>query len=191
MSSGNNHKKAFSEIHRVLIEKCKQGNRKAQFEIYRLYYKAMYNTSLRILNNRFDAEDVMQEAFLKAFENLDQFIGDVSFGAWLKKIVVNKSLDALRKKNRYFTEPLENLDKEAFSETEEGETEASPEDIRHISEEIYKLPEGYRIVLSLYLLEGYDHDEIASILGISSSTSRSQYSRAKQRLLLNLKKKKS
>ncbi|HYW95234.1 MAG TPA: RNA polymerase sigma factor [Bacteroidales bacterium] len=190
MSSGNKHK-AFSDLHRVLIDKCKKGNRKAQFEIYRLYHKAMYNTSLRIMNNRFDAEDVMQEAFLKAFENLDQFRGDVSFGAWLKKIVINKSLDTLRKNKRYLTEPLEDIDKEAFSETEEGETEAGPEDIRQISEEIYKLPEGYRIVLSLYLLEGYDHDEIASILGISASTSRSQYSRAKQRLLLNLKKKKS
>ena len=183
-----NHKR-HADIDR-LIEECRKGSRKAQNEIYRRYYRAMFNTSLRILNNRFEAEDVMQEAFLKAFENLWQFRGEVTFGAWLKRIVINRSVDALRKMNKLPTEPLEKHHNEKFSEIDNDEPEeAGPETIRRISEEIYNLPEGYRIVLSLYLLEGYDHDEIAEILGISPSTSRSQFSRAKNKLLLNLKKK--
>ncbi len=187
MKSGNHSK----DIHKALIDECKRGDRKAQFKIYRLYHMAMFNASLRILNDRFEAEDAMQEAFMKAFENLDQFSGTVSFGAWLKKIVINTSLDTLRKRKRYLTEPLEDFDAEAFPETDDAEAYVSQDDLRLIKDEIYRLPEGYRIVLSLYLLEGYDHDEIAGILGISASTSRSQYSRAKQKLLLNLKKKKN
>ncbi len=173
-----------------LIEECKKGSRKAQNEIYRRYYRAMFNASMRIVNNRFEAEDVMQEAFLKAFENMGQFRGEVTFGAWLKRIVINRSVDALRKMNKLPTEPLENHAAEKFSEINEQEyAEAGPGDIHRIKEEIFRLPEGYRIVLSLYLLEGYDHDEIGEILGISPSTSRSQYSRAKHKLLRNLKKK--
>ncbi len=149
----------------------------------------MFNTSMRIVNNHFEAEDVMQDSFLKAFENLDKFRAEVSFGAWLKKIVVNKSLDALRKNSRHQTEPFGDDDIEVLSENSEEEEGNWPANIIRSQDEIYRLPEGYRIVLSLYLLEGYDHDEIAVILGISPSTSRSQYSRAKQKLLTNLKKK--
>ena len=188
MKSNNKHK-AYNDIHRELFEACRRGSSKAQAEIYRLYYRAMFNTSLRILNDRFEAEDVMQEAFLKAFRNIENFGAKASFGAWLKKIVINTSLDALRKRKRHLTEPLDNLENEEFVENDDPEEEAGPEDIKRITDEILRLPEGYRIILSLYLLEGYDHDEISHILGISPSTSRSQYSRAKQKLLLNLKKK--
>lgn len=172
-------------IHRDLIEACKKGNKKSQFEIYSLYYKAMYNTSLRIVNNTFEAEDIMQEAFLKAFNNLNQFKAEVSFGVWLKKIVVNLSLDSLRKKKTFF-ESLHNQEVEDLYEEEmEDEVEYKMEDIRS---EINKLPDGYRIVLSLYLLEGYDHEEIGEILHISTSTSRSQYTRSRKKLAENLKK---
>ncbi len=190
MKTDNSHN-AYEDIHKTLIESCRRGDRKAQNEIYRLYYRAMFNTSLRILNNRFEAEDVMQEAFLKAFRNLDQFSSGVSFGAWLKKIVINASLDALRKRNRHRVEPLEDHDNEEFPEIAGEEVQISPEEVKRINEEIRRLPEGYRVVLTLYLLEGYDHEEIAQILDITPSTSRSQYSRAKQKLLQNLKKKKS
>jgi len=90
----------FLNLHQDLIDGCKRGDQKAQFQIYKLYYKAMYNTSLRIVNNTVEAEDIMQEAFLSAFEKIGTYSGTVSFGAWLKKIVQNRSLDVLSKKTK-------------------------------------------------------------------------------------------
>src|SRR5664279_4533758 len=90
---------AFRNLHQDLLDGCKEGDQKAQFQIYKLYYKAMYNTSLRIVNNTMEAEDIMQEAFLSAFEKIGSYSGKVSFGSWLKKIVQNRSLDYLGKKN--------------------------------------------------------------------------------------------
>ena len=149
----------------------------------------MYNTSLRIVRDPDDAEDVMQEAFLKAFSRIGTYRGEVSFGAWLKRIVVNKSLDFIR------------LRRESISLEDVGEVEDIPEENPGIIElaysadeirrAIYALPEGYRIVLSLILLEGYDHEEVSEILQISNATSRTQYHRAKKRLaelLRNLEK---
>ncbi len=172
--------------HRKLIDACKKGDRKAQFELYRLYSSAMYNTTLRIVRDPDDSEDVMQEAFLKAFSRISTYRGKVSFGAWLKRIVVNKSLDFLR------------LRRERVSLDEVNEVEEIPEDdpgvIDHaysadeIRRAIYALPEGYRLVLSLILLEGYDHEEVSEILRISNATSRTQYHRAKKKLAELLKK---
>ena len=172
---------AYSPKHLKLIEACKRGDQKAQFEIYRLYNAAMYNTTLRIVRDPDDAEDVMQEAFLKAFAKLKSYRGEVSFGAWLKRIVVNKALDFLR------------LKKERISIDEVGEIEVAedenPGTIEHaysaefIRKAILALPEGYRIVLSLILLEGYDHEEVSGILNISNATSRTQFHRAKKKLI--------
>ena len=92
-----------------LIERCKKGDSKAQFAIYKLYYKAMYNTAFRILNNSFEAEDVMQESFLSAFTKLDSFSKQATFGAWLKKIVINNSITALKKNNRFGMVSLEKV----------------------------------------------------------------------------------
>ena len=179
----------FRNIHQDLIDGCKLGDQKAQFQIYKLYYKAMYNTSLRIVNNPMEAEDIMQEAFLSAFEKIDAYSGTVSFGAWLKKIVVNKSLDALSKRKEIF----ENIDSyiEIKDESDNEATEREELDIKveEIKQAIDALPDGYRVILSLYLLEGYDHDEIAEIMSITSSSSRSQLSRAKQKLISDFKKK--
>ncbi|MGE0088201.1 MAG: RNA polymerase sigma factor [Bacteroidales bacterium] len=180
----NRQENIYINIHQDIIDRCKLNEPKAQFQLYKLYYKAMFNTCLRIVNNNLEAEDIMQESFFKAFEKINLYRGEVSFGAWLKKIVVNHSLDELRKKK---------LDLLSLEETkvnpaettentveEEEEIQAKAEEIK---EEINKLPDGYRIVLSLYLIEGYDHDEIGDILKITSSTSRSQCARAKQKLL--------
>jgi RNA polymerase sigma factor (sigma-70 family) len=166
----------YLNIHQEYIDRCRKGDRNAQFEIYRLYFKSMYNTSLRIVKDPQEAEDIMQESFLSAFVKINTYSGKVSFGAWLKKIVINSSLDALKKK-RLFTEEL---------------NDANYKDVRieDIMEAVNELPDGYRVVLSLKLFEGYDHDEIAEILEISNSSSRSQYTRAKQKLLSILKKKK-
>jgi RNA polymerase sigma factor (sigma-70 family) len=178
---------AFKNIHQDLIDGCKSGDQKAQFQIYKLYYKAMYNTSQRIVNDTMEAEDIMQESFLSAFEKIDTYSGTVSFGAWLKRIVINRSLDALNRRKAIF----EDIDTHAGIRDDSDEDLAQKEDldvkVEEVKEAIERLPDGYRVILSLYLLEGYDHDEIAEILSISSSTSRSQLSRAKQKLISELK----
>ena len=167
-----------------MIDRCKAGEREAQFQLYKLYYKSMYNTSLRIVGNETEAEDIMQEAFLKAFKKIDTYEGKVSFGAWLKKIVVNRSLDYLKKRKVHFEE----IDEKLADEIETPITDSREFDLQKLKKAIFQLPEGYRVVLSLYLLEGYDHDEISEILNISNSSSRSQLLRAKLKLRKLLQK---
>jgi RNA polymerase sigma-70 factor (ECF subfamily) len=178
---------AFRNIHQDLIDGCREGDQKAQFQVYKLYYKAMYNTSLRIVNDSMEAEDVMQEAFLSAFEKINTYSGTVSFGAWLKRIVVNRSLDVLGRRKAIFEE-LNGHDGIRDNSIEDAEyREETETKVEEVKAAIERLPEGYRVILSLYLIEGYDHDEIAEMLNISSSTSRSQLSRAKQKLVSELK----
>jgi len=169
-----------------LVERCKQGDTQSFQTLYRQYSKAMFNTSLRIVNNTADAEDVLQESFLDAFRSLHDFHYRSTFGAWLKKIVINKSINILRKRRNDLVD-MESTELQAVPE-EEGINE---EEIRYRVEEVKKmitrLPDGYRTVLSLYLLEGYDHEEISQILNISHNTVRTQYVRAKQKLLTLIK----
>jgi RNA polymerase sigma-70 factor (ECF subfamily) len=167
----------YQNIHHDVIERCREGDAKAQFELYRLYYKPMYNVSLSMVGNAVEAEDVMQEAFLSAFTKIDTYEGVVSFGAWLKKIVINRSLDHLKKRKVKFEELNEKITDEEPSRLEISEIQ-----LEQLKKAIQQLPDGYRVVLSLYLLEGYDHEEISQILGISNVSSRSQYMRAKLKL---------
>ena len=180
---------AFRNLHQDLLNGCKEGDQKAQFQIYKLYYKAMYNTSLRIVNDTMEAEDIMQESFLSAFEKIDTYSGTVSFGAWLKKIVVNRSLDALNKRKAIFEDIEAHIEISDESNEESTRSEEVDVKIEEVKEAIERLPDGYRVILSLYLLEGYDHDEIAEILSINSSTSRSQLSRSKQKLITEIQEK--
>lgn len=186
----DNQQALYKNIHQDVIDRCRKGEQKAQFQIYKLYYKAMFNTSFRIVNDRMEAEDIMQEAFLKAFDKIHTYSGKVSFGAWLKRIVINHSLDELKKKKielDSLEDSVYNPEEEEKAEEEEDETEIWNK-VEEIREAINGLPDGYRIVLSLYLLEGYDHEEIAEILNMTSSTSRSQYTRAKNKLREELAK---
>jgi len=176
----------YQNIHQDLIDACAHGDTKAQFEIYKLYYKAMYNSCLRILRNTQEAEDVMQEAFLSAFDKINSYKGEVSFGAWLKRIVVNRALDFL-KKNKIDSLPLDDKINQLCEEEEPSDSFEIGDDVADIKKAIELLPSGYRIVLTLYLIEAYDHDEISEILNISASSSRSQYSRAKKKLIQILK----
>jgi RNA polymerase sigma-70 factor (ECF subfamily) len=148
----------------------------------------MYNTSLRIVNDTMEAEDIMQESFLSAFEKIDTYSGTVSFGAWLKRIVINRSLDALSRRKAIFEDIELHVGIRDESSEETVRKEELDVKVEEVKDAINRLPDGYRIILSLYLLEGYDHDEIAEILNISSSTSRSQLSRAKQKLIAEMKK---
>jgi RNA polymerase sigma factor (sigma-70 family) len=163
-------------IHASLIEECRKGNSKAQFRLYKQYSKAMYNLAYRILNNREDAEDILQDSFVECFKNIDSFRFESTFGAWLKKITVNKCINLIKKK-RIDLISCETLPEPIYEEDEEVNY-----DTGKIFKCIEMLPDGYRIILTLYLLEGYDHSEISQILTISESTSKSQYSRAKDKL---------
>ena len=183
-----NAEAAFRNLHQDLLDGCKTGDQKAQFKIYKLYYKAMYNTSLRIVNDTMEAEDIMQESFLSAFEKIDTYSGTVSFGAWLKRIVINRSLDALSRRKAIFEDIELHVGIRDESSEETVRKEELDVKVEEVKDAINRLPDGYRIILSLYLLEGYDHDEISEILNISSSTSRSQLSRAKQKLIAEMKK---
>lgn len=162
-----------------IIEQSKKGDRKAQTELYKRYYRGMYSVSMRILEHRAEAEDAMQEAFIAAFRQLDSYHGEVNFGGWLKRIVINKSIDQIRKRKSYIS------DLSKLSDKIEDKNEIMP--LKEITPEMIKkaignLQDNYRIVLSLFLLEGYDHDEIADILKISNGSSRIIYHRAKEKL---------
>ena len=165
-----------------LVEKCKKGDTRSYETLYHQYSKAMFNTSLRIVNNASDAEDVLQEAFMDAFRFLEDFNYKSTFGAWLKRIVINKSINVLRKRK------VDLVDIETTPVAEVPNDEVLDEEniqlkVAEVKKAVMLLPNGYRTVLTLYLFEGYDHEEIAEIMRISESTVRTQYHRAKHKLL--------
>ena len=160
------------------------GDQDAHYRLYKLYSKGMYNVAYRIVGNEDDASDALQEAFISAFRNLDSYRADATFGAWIKRIVVNKSITALQRRK---FEPIPEDDRWDVAEEEMPMAYADELTVDRVKKGIEQLPDGYRSVLSLYLLEGYDHQEIGDIMGISESTSKSQLNRAKAKLreLLN------
>ncbi len=170
-------KTLYENIHQEIIDQCREGNQKAHFQLYKLYYRPMYSICMRIINNATEAEDVMQESFLNAFTKIDTYKGEVSFGAWLKKIVINRSLDYLKKRKVKFEEINEKT-----NQLPDYQMEIKEVNMKVIKDAIQKLPDGYRVVFSLFLIEGYDHEEISEILGISNTSSRTQYLRAKNKL---------
>lgn len=162
-----------------LVAGLRRHDRGAQFEAYKLYSKAMFNTACRMMQNEQDAEDVLQEAFLAAFTKIDQFGGESTFGAWLKRIVVNRSINALNLKKASLV-PLEESHLNHVSQESDDPTLVWNVDQVHRAVE--RLADGYRVVFCLYLMEGYDHAEIAQILGITEGGSKSQFNRAKQKV---------
>lgn len=176
-------------IHEDLIEGCRKNDRKSQLQLYNLYYKAMYNTSYRILKDSAEAEDVMQEAFLAAFQKIEEYKGDASFGAWLKRIVINRAIDQVKKKKE--SVGIEEAEKEfILDDSSENYLEILSYKIEQIRRGIERLNEDDRIIISLFLLEGYDHEEISQVLDISQNASRTRYSRARHRLRDMLSKEK-
>lgn len=143
----------------------------------------MYNTALRLLNNRAEAEDVLQESFMDAFQKIAEFRNESTFGAWLKRIVVNKSLNLLKKRNGISWLGMETAALADMADAEIDDEEWFAWKINNIMEAIQKLPPGYRTVVVLYAVEGYSHEKIAELLGLARSTVRTQYIRAKKKLL--------
>ena len=173
-------------MHDELIARCKAGDQEAHYRLYKLYSKAMYNVGLRITRSEEEAEDVLQEAFINAFRNIDSYRGDATFGAWLKRIVVNKAINAVNRKKH---DPIPDDDRWDVAEEEPLPEYSEGLTVDRVKRCMGELPDGYRTVLSLYLLEGYDHQEIGEIMGISESTSKSQLNRAKSKLRELLTKK--
>lgn len=165
-----------------LVQKCREGDSRSFRQLYDHYSGGMYNTSLRIVNNAMEAEDILQESFMDAFRNIHAFENRSSFGAWLKQIVINKSINLLKKKKITLVEA--DADTPVYEEADEAYTDWK---VQQVKDAIKKLPDGYRTTLTLYLLEGYDHEEIAEIMGVAESTTRTQYIRAKKKLLEMIK----
>jgi RNA polymerase sigma factor (sigma-70 family) len=175
---------SYNSKHADILDRCRNGDQKAYYEIYKLYSKAMFNICFRIVGSQEMAEDVLQEAFVGAFQNLRSFQGKSSFGAWLKRIVVNKAISYLRKNQLEMVMMNDNMEVADSDEIDEDELVLK---IASIREAVQRLPNGFRVVFSLYLLEGYDHKEIAGILGISESTSKTQYKKGEEKIEGNIK----
>ena len=162
-----------------LIAECKQHNQKAQMQVYDMYSKAMYMTAFNFVKVEAIAEDMAQEGFIKAFQKIDSFNEEVSFGAWLKRIVINQCLDWLKKRKLNVI----SIDSQNIQVAEEENWEVDDSiTIKCIEDSIDKLPANYKTVVKLFLLEGYDHQEIAQILNITEVASRSQLFRGKNKL---------
>lgn len=178
------------QIHQNIIEACKRGSERSKYELYRLYAKAMFNVCYRMMNHREDAEDMLQEAFTQAFMKLHTFRYEANFGTWLKRIVVNTCLNAIQKKKPELTYCEAFYDSDLPPEDDEAYFDNVKLTVEGIARAMEKLPDGSRMIFSLYLFEGYDHAEIAQIMNISESTSKSQFMRAKRRIIEILKEQK-
>jgi len=162
------------------LEGCRQNDKVAQMKIYDLYCQAMFQSAFNMVKDDMLAQDLMQEAFLKAFSKIDTFNEKSTFGAWLKRIVINQCLDHLKRKNRLDTVEIKE-DLHYLDEAQDWTVEDSIS-LNRIYQCIEDLPSKCKHVVKLYLLEGYDHQEVAEILQISEVASRSQLSRGKNRL---------
>lgn len=166
-----------------LVEQCKTGNQFAQLEVYNRYYKAMYNTALRIVKDNFEAEDIMQDAFLTAFTKLNTLKESKTFGSWLKRIVINNSIYHYNKSNKYDEVPLNDVLYKV--EDDQGivdEQDVSSVKAKQVLDTMKSLKDNYRVALTLNLIEGYDYEEISDIMNISYANCRTTISRAKESL---------
>ncbi|MEM9143809.1 MAG: RNA polymerase sigma factor [Bacteroidota bacterium] len=167
----------------VVVQQCLNGSQSAQMEIYDRYYKAMYNVSLRIVKDSAEAEDIMQESFLNAFTKLHTFKGEVAFGAWLRRIVINNSIYHYKKQRKKNEVALENVMYKVEDNDEVTSDHAFTElKAQKVMEAMKRLKDNYRISLTLHLIEGYDYEEISSIMNISYANCRTTISRAKESL---------
>jgi RNA polymerase sigma-70 factor (ECF subfamily) len=166
----------------VLLQRCLDQDQAAQLEVYNRYYRAMYNTALRIVKDSAEAEDIMQESFLIAFTKLDTFKGEAPFGSWLKRIVVNNSINAYKKQVRLGEVPLDNTLYKMADESAATPCDTGDLKVRHVMRSMDELKENYRVALSLHLIDGYDYKEVSAILKISYANCRTTISRAKESL---------
>lgn len=172
-----------------IIEQCKANNRKAQLQLYKQYCDGMFHVANRFVKDSMEAEDIVQESFIKAFKKLNQFKAEVTFGAWLKRIVINTSIDSIKAKKQRLVDLEEAHLKVIDTNTDTEWLLDDSISIEQIKHAIEQLPDKYKYVVMLYLIEGYDHQEISEILTISEVASRTQLSRGKLKLQELLKDK--
>jgi RNA polymerase sigma factor (sigma-70 family) len=169
-----------------LVERCKQGDISAYTAMYHKHAKELYNTIHRIIRHTAESEDILQETFVTAFQHIGSFQQKSSFRTWIKRIAINKSITELRKKKMRFV----SFDSEEIRESEDQpvDEKAFSLNVAEIRNAIEQLPDHYRTVVNLFLVENLPHEEISEMLGIPCTTVRSQYHRAKQKILLSIKK---
>jgi RNA polymerase sigma factor (sigma-70 family) len=180
-------KTKISTIQIHIVEKCKQNDRQAQMQLYNQYCNGMLIVALRFVKDTMEAEDIVQEAFIRAFSKLEQYKAEVTFGAWLKRIVINKCIDVLKSKRQRLIELEEHHLNVVDTDYENEWLVEDDITIDEVKTAIENLSEKYKFVVMLYLVEGYDHQEISEILNISEVASRTQLSRGKQKLQNELK----
>jgi RNA polymerase sigma-70 factor (ECF subfamily) len=154
----------------------------AQLKLYNQYCDGMFTVAMRFVKDTMEAEDIVQEAFIKAFSKLHQYKAEVTFGAWLKRIVINKSIDLLKSRKQQMLE-LDEVHLKVIDNNYEDEWLVDDAiTLDEVKQAIQKLPDKYQYVVMLFLIEGYDHQEIAEILNITEVASRTQLSRGKTKL---------
>jgi RNA polymerase sigma-70 factor (ECF subfamily) len=165
--------------------RCMKGDRRAQMQLYETFYKKVYNSCFRILRDRYEAEDAMQESFLKTFSNFDKYDSEISLEAWILRIAINTAIDRFRKNRMEFVTYNEAVLTNSIDEqdNDEDEQEFIAQKAEQVKAAIEQLPNAARLIVTLYLIEGYDHEEIADILKIQAGNVRIQYMRAKQKLI--------
>lgn len=164
--------------HSNLIDRCKRGDRRAQNDLFRDFGKPMYHVILRMVGNADDAHELLQQTFIKVFQKLDQFQGEGHPGGWIKRIAITTTLNHLNR--RKHMDDLEDHHMAVPEETQEADVPRVSAAQIHAA--VQELPTSARVVVTLHLLENYRHTEIAELLNISASTSRSQYLRGRQLL---------
>ena len=174
---------SLTESESKLVKLCKQGDAKAQYKLYKLYSKVMYNIAVRMTGDQSTAEDIIQDSFIKAFSEIDKLQNEKAFGGWLKRIVINRCIDIIRKKRVVFTD-MENISVKHLELVDNVDDAVNPEIVHRF---IKQLPEGARQILVMRALEGYKHAEVAEKFGISESTAKTQFFRAKQLLAKMIK----
>lgn len=172
----------------TLIAMCQSGNDFGYTALYNKYARRVYNSIIRIVSHTAEAEDILQETFYTVFSEINKLNGIISFEAWVKRIAINRSISHLRKKKIQFSDlpDAEFADQDEYSAEDNAIFDSRVEDVR---KSIEQLPNGYKTVINLYLFENMQHEEIAGLLGISHNTVRTQYHRAKKKVLLSLKDK--
>ena len=169
-------------IHTYLILKSQEGDRRAQNELFKLYANAMYNICRRMMGDEDDAKDVLQDAFVHAFTKIKSLRNVDTFSAWIKRIVINHCINALKKKNVAVTDIDDLVDVPEEIAGDGIERDSLKFEAKKILHAIDRISEGCKTVLNMYLFEGYDHKEIAQVLNISESASKAQYSKAKAKV---------
>lgn len=173
-----------------IIARCKDGDRRAQNQIFEMFFGKMSSVCRRYIPDRDESQDIVQSGFIKVFANIGRFSGDGSFEGWVRRIMSNTAIDHIRKQKKIFVSvDATDYDWLAAQENEELAWNATLiSETERVMEEIQNLSPAYRLVFNMYVIEDYTHQEISDILGISVGTSKSNLSKAKRNLLKNLVK---